>query len=289
MIITCPQCKTRYRINDEIIPLGKKVALSCKRCAKKTVFVRRARAYENTEKSTLPVPISYSHSKIMKVPEETLRRNRLEAYFDDSPVAEQYRVLKTQILQMTREKGLNTLLVTSPGDNDGKSLTAANLAITLAKELEHTVLLVDADLKKPSLHTLFDIHPPGSLSDALYGNGRLAGRLVNPGINKLTMLLGNQVFPHSAEIMGSPAMRKLIQEMKNRYKDRYIIFDAPPVLGSADTLILSRYVDGVILVVAHDETQVEALYKAMDLLKEANVIGTVLNKAPVGKRRAYVS
>jgi capsular exopolysaccharide synthesis family protein len=253
------------------------------------VFIRHVRAYENIEKSTLPVPISYSHSKIIKVPEETLRRNRLEACFDNSPVAEQYKVLKTKILQITREKGLNTLLVTSPGDRAGKSLTAANLAISLAKELEHTVLLVDADLKKPSLHDLFGITPPASISDALHGNGNLAGRLVNPGINKLTMLLGNQVFPNSAEIMGSPAMRKLIEDMKHRYEDRYIVFDGPPLLGSADALILSRYVDGVILVVAQNETQVENLYKAMDLLKEANVIGTVLNKAPCGKRRTYVS
>jgi len=239
--------------------------------------------------NTLPVPISYTHSKIVKVPEETLKRNRLEAYFDDSPAAEHYKVLKTQLLQMTREKGLNTLLVTSAEDNVGKSLTAANLAISLAKELEHTVLLVDADLKKPSLHKLFELAPPGSLSDALHGNGHLAGRLVNPGINKLTMLLGNQTFAGSAEIMGSPAMRNLITEMKTRYEDRYIIFDAPPVLGTADALILSKYVDGVILVVAHDQSQGEAVYKAMELLKETNVIGTVLNKAPSGKRNKYIS
>ena len=121
----------------------------------------------------------------------------------------------------------------------------------------------------------------GNLSDALFGGNRLAGRLVNPGINKLTMLLNSQTFPNSAEIMGSPAMRGLIEEMKHRYADRYIIFDAPPVLGAADSLILSRYVDGVIMVAAHGDTQGEDLYKAMELLKETNVLGTVLNKAPV--------
>ena len=289
MIITCPLCHKRYKVSVEKIPPGKRAAGKCQTCGRHMVVTREGLVGGDQPASTMPVPISYTHSKIVKVPEETLKRNRLEAYFDDSPVAEHYKVLKTQLLQMTREKGLNTLLVTSAEDNVGKSLTAANLAISLAKELEHTVLLVDADLKKPSLHELFELTPPGSLSDALHGNGHLAGRLVNPGINKLTMLLGNQTFASSAEIMGSPAMRNLITEMKSRYKDRYIIFDAPPVLGTADALILSKYVDGVILVVAHDQSQGEAVYKAMELLKETNVIGTVLNKAPGGKRNKYIS
>jgi protein-tyrosine kinase len=289
MIITCPLCHKRYKISAEKIPPGKRAAGKCQNCGRHMVVTREGLIGGGGPMNTLPVPISYTHSKIVKVPEETLKRNRLEAYFDDSPAAEHYKVLKTQLLQMTREKGLNTLLVTSAEDNVGKSLTAANLAISLAKELEHTVLLVDADLKKPSLHKLFELAPPGSLSDALHGNGHLAGRLVNPGINKLTMLLGNQTFAGSAEIMGSPAMRNLITEMKTRYEDRYIIFDAPPVLGTADALILSKYVDGVILVVAHDQSQGEAVYKAMELLKETNVIGTVLNKAPSGKRNKYIS
>ena len=281
MLISCPQCTQRYRLRDNSIPAGKKGRIVCKRCSFMIIIDDTGAICDNMTASTLPVPISYVHTKIQRVSEKTMRRNRLEAFFDDSPVAEYYRVLKTQILQLTREKGFNTLLVTSTGGNEGKSLTAANLAISLAKELQHTVLLIDADLKRPSLHRLFDINPPGSLSDALNGNNRLAGRLVNPGINKLTMLLNNQIFPNSAEIMGSPGMRRLIEEVKHRYADRYIIFDAPPVLGAADSLILSRYVDGVILVAAHGETQAEDLYKAMDLLKDTNVLGTVLNKAPV--------
>ncbi len=289
MIITCPQCNTRYRIRPEHIPEGKRAAGTCKRCGHRFVVALPSQSRQTESASCLPVPISYSHSKIVRVPEEILRKNRLEAFFDDSLVGEQYKILRTQVLQMTREKNLNTLLVTSAGENDGKSLTAANLAISLAKVLEHTVLLVDADLRKPGLHTLFEIDPPGSLSDTLYGKRDFSSLLVNPGINKLTIALSNQSFSNSAEIMGSPAMRNLIEEMKNRYEDRYIIFDAPPVVGGADALILSQHVDGVILVAAYNETQGEAIYKAMDLLKEANVIGTVLNKVPCVKRKAYRS
>ena len=288
MLISCPHCSHRYRIRENAIPPGKKGRIVCHNCGFMIIVDETGAICVNMTGSILPVPISYVHTRIQRVPEKTLRRNRLEAYFDDSPVAEYYRVLKTQVLQLTREKGFNTLLVTSASGHEGKSLTAANLAISLAKELEHTVLLIDADLKRPSLHRLFDLNPPGSLFDALNGGNRLAGRLINPGINKLTMLLNNQVYANSAEIMGSPAMRELIDEMKHRYADRYIIFDAPPVLGAADSLILSRHVDGVIVVAAHGETQGEDLYKAMDLLKETNVLGTVLNKAPVRvKERRY--
>ena len=246
MLITCPQCNQRYRAHENAIPVGKKGRIICKHCGYMILVDDSGAICRKMTASSLPVPISYIHTKIQRVPETTMRRNRLEAFFDDSPVAEYYRVLKTQILQLTREKNLNTLLVTSASGHEGKSLTAANLAISLAKELQHTVLLIDADLKRPSLHQFFDINPPGSLSDALNGNNRLAGRLVNPGINKLTMLLNNQIFPNSAEIMGSPAMRMLIEEMKHRYADRYIIFDAPPVLGRRRQSDLSRYVDGVI-------------------------------------------
>jgi exopolysaccharide/PEP-CTERM locus tyrosine autokinase len=209
------------------------------------------------------------------------------AIFNDSPFADQYKILMTQILQKTKEEGLNTILITSPGDNEGKSITAVNLAISLAKEIEHTVLLVDADLRKPSLHQLLDINPAGGISDCLLNERPLADLLINPGINKLTILFGRKNLPNSAEVIGSPQMRQLIKEMKNRYPDRYIIFDSPPLLGSADTLILSQYVDGIILVVEYGKTQKDQIKKALELLKDKNLVGTILNKAMIPKREAY--
>lgn len=239
------------------------------------------------QRSSLATTIDYTQTRIFEVNHNTMRDNRLISFSDESPVSAQYKILRTQILHKTKEEGLNTILVTSVGDGEGKSITAANLAISLAREVAHTVLLVDADLRNPSLHRLFGIEPERGLSDCLLNDIPLADLLINPGINKLTILPGRHKLTESAEIVGSPKMMELIHEMKIRYKDRYIIFDSPPLIGSADTLILSKFVDGVILVVEYGMTQKDQIEKALELLKEINIIGTVLNKAIIPKKQAY--
>ena len=241
------------------------------------------------QKSILNTSIEYKQSKIVYVPRNTLRNNKLMAFFDDSPISDRYKILRTKILQKTKEQGLNTILVTSPGEYEGKSLTAANLAISLAREVAHTVLLVDADLRNPSLHRLFGIEPVGGLSDCLLEDRSPADFLINPGINKLIILPQAKAHLDSTDIIGSPGMRDLIREMKHRYQDRYIIFDSPPLSGNADTLILSEYVDGVILVVEYGSTEKDHVRKAIALLREVNLVGVVLNRAAVPKKevRAY--
>ena len=231
--------------------------------------------------------INYQQSKIIKLDPKMLRRNRLTAFFDDSPISRQYKILRTQVLHKTKENGLNTILITSPNENEGKSLTAANLAISLAMEVEHTVLLVDADLCRPTLHKLFGFEPASGMSDCLLAGKSLPDILVNPGINKLTILPGRNNFSNSAEIVGSPAMKQLIKEMKHRYSNRYIIFDAPPAIDCPDTLILSQHVDGIILVTEYDKTTRDQIEKTLILLKNANILGTVLNKTRIKKKTGY--
>jgi len=249
--------------------------------------IEKAKGQKEIQKSSLATSIDYTQTRIFRVNHHTMRDNRLISFFDESHVSAQYKILRTQILHKTKEEGLNTILVTSAGESEGKSITAANLAISLAREVTHTVLLVDADLRNPSLHRLFGVEPEGGLSDCLLNDIPLSDLLINPDINKLTILPGRHKLPESAEIVGSPKMMELIHEMKNRYQDRYIIFDSPPLIGSADTLILSKFVDGVILVVEYGRTQKDQIEKAMELLKEINVIGTILNKAVIPKKQAY--
>ena len=241
----------------------------------------------NSKGYPLPSSINYNQSRIIDLDTDVMSANRLAAFFDDSLISEQYKILRTQILYATKKGNLNSLLVTSVGENEGKTLTSANLAISLARELEHTVLLVDADLRSPSVHRLFGINPKAGLSDYLISQKPLSEILINPGINKLTILPGRHNLSNSAEIIGSPEMKKLINEMKNRYADRYIIFDSPPVINYADTLILSHYVDGVILVIEYGKTKADLIEKTIHLLKNVNVIGTVLNKAPVTPKSWY--
>lgn len=228
--------------------------------------------------SALALPIQYNQTRIVDVYLDTLRENRLVAFFEAAPAAEQYKILRTRVLHRMKEQGLNTILVTSPGHGEGKSLTAANLAACLAMDVAHTALLVDADLNTPCLHRLFGVSQDYGLADCLISDMPMARILINPGISRLTLLPGNTGLPDSAEIIGSPKMTALINEIKHRYQDRFIIFDTPPVLEKADALILSRQVDSTILVVEHGKTTKEQLKKATDLLKTTNLLGIVYNK-----------
>ncbi len=231
-----------------------------------------------TTTSTLATAIQYTQTQVIPVDPQVMRDNKLAAFFEDLPATEQYKILRTQIFHKITGQQLNTIMVSSPGYGEGKSLTAANLAISLAKDAAHTALLVDTDFHTPGLQKLFGLTQKNGLADCLLRDIPLSEILVNPGINRLTLLPGSpNKLPEASEIAGSPKMAALIKEIKNRYDDRFIVFDAPPVLEKADALILSQLVDGVILVVEQGKTQKKHITKALDLLKNANLLGLVLN------------
>lgn len=229
--------------------------------------------------SAQPVNPVYTETRSFSANEAVLVRNRVATRSADPAIVEQYDILKTQVLQRTREAHLNTIMVTSVRPGEGKTLTAVNLAISMARELAHTVLLVDADLRAPSVHRYFGFSAEPGLSDYLFRDHPLPELLINPGIASLTILPAGGDASQSVEYLGSPRMGALVKEMKDRYPDRYIIFDCPPLLTHADPLIFAEYVDGIILVVEAGQTPEEDIRKAMELLSGRLVLGTVLNKA----------
>ena len=249
----------------------------------KTVF----QVQETENKPSLSPRISYRQSKVARIKNDLLKKNRLISYFDGNIVSDQYKIIKAKILQNTGKEGLNTILVTSAFRGEGKSLTTANLAISLAKEATHTVLLVDTDLRKPSLHQLFGLRPNQGLSDYLLYDVPLTDLFINPGINRLLFMPGRHSIENSVEVVGAPKMERLVEELKTRYPERYVIFDSPPLIESADSLILSRYVDGVILVIEAGKTQTEHIEKALSLLEDSNIIGLVLNKGEIPESKKY--
>ncbi|HWP47816.1 MAG TPA: XrtA-associated tyrosine autokinase [Candidatus Limnocylindrales bacterium] len=194
-----------------------------------------------------------------------------------SPAAEQYKKLRTRILQLTKPDFQNTLMVTSAVAGEGKTLTALNLAITIAQGLQETVLLVDGDLRKSSLHKLLGIEPKYGLSDYLTRHLDLSKILIKTEINKLTILPAGNLPPNPAELLASQKMHNLIKEIKNRYEDRYVIFDTTPLLPTTDPNILGTQMDGVILVVQAGRTAREDVVNALKLLEGMNVLGIVLN------------
>jgi non-specific protein-tyrosine kinase len=194
-------------------------------------------------------------------------------------VGDQVKILQTQVLsEMERIPG-NTMLVTSPRSSAGKTVTAVNLAISISHKLDRTVLLVEANLKAPAIQKYLGLKRGPGLSDYLLREAELPDLFINPGIEKLVLLPAGRPHTNSAELLGSPRMESLVSEMKSRYPDRFLIFDGSPLLTGADALVLSRFMDGILLVVEAEKTAAKDLERSLELLKGMKVIGTVLNKA----------
>ncbi|MEN8108998.1 MAG: CpsD/CapB family tyrosine-protein kinase [Pseudomonadota bacterium] len=245
---------------------------------------------EGTSPAPVPAPtgkprpdsrgIEYGQTETITVDDAVLRENRIVVGVEPGPFTESYNLLRTQILQRFKENNWNVLAVTSPGRGEGKTLTAINLAISIAREVDYTVLLVDANLRHPWMLEHFGLPERKGLSDYLTSNVPIEELLVKPGrVDHLVLLPGGQRLEHSAEMLSSPKMEQLVADMKSRYHSRIIIFDLPPVLSSADALAFSPYVDAALLVVEEGVTQKEELQNAVDLLSTTNIVGTVLNKA----------
>lgn len=197
----------------------------------------------------------------------------------DSPIAEEYRRLKSMLIRETKSDFLNTIMITSAIDSEGKSLTAINLAISLAQEIDHSILLVDTDLRKPMLHNYLGIEYKYGLSDYLTRDIDISEILIKTGIGNLVLLPAGHIVDNPVELLSSDKMAALIKELKQRYVDRYIIFDTPPILSFAEGLSIGSYVDGVVFVIKERGAQSESIENALDLIKDFNILGVVFNGA----------
>jgi len=237
-------------------------------------------AAKRQEQSTDVQSIEYTRTQSIEGHEETQRESRILSAMGHSAYADAFKILSTQVMQRMEEHQWSTLAVTSVGDDEGKTTTAINLGISIAREIEYTVLLVDTNLRKPELHKYFGITPELGLSDYLQSDIDLADILIKPSeVEHLVILPGGTPIMHSTEMLGSPKMCSLAQELKDRYPKRIIIFDLPPVLSTADTLSFIPCVDCALIVVEDDTTKEAELKQTVDLLSVTNIIGTVLNKS----------
>lgn len=206
-----------------------------------------------------------------------------------SPVSEEYKKLKARIMRMTKQEPfLNVLLVTSAVGGEGKSVTAANLALSLSRDYDHSVLLVDADTRKPSLHTLLNLKPGLGLTDCLMDDIDIGSALMRAGNGNLQFLAAGKRNDNPVELFSSQRMAALVAEMKNRYRDRYIVIDTPPVLLFAETKMLSALADGIIFVIREGLAPLPHILEALDLLREERLLGVVYNDAgPQGPGHGY--
>jgi len=223
--------------------------------------------------------VDYTHTATLDVDADAMRERRIILAEGVDPIADAYKVLRTHVLQRMRANGWKTLAVTSPGIGDGKTITSINLAISLAREVNQTVLLVDLDLRRPSIGRYFSEGPTQGISDHLTHGVDLADLLINPGIDRLVVLPGHDSFTHSSEMLSSPQLVQLVRELKERYEDRLILFDMPPLFAGDDVIAFLPYVDAVMLVVEDGKVSKSELEQANQLLGDKNFIGIVLNKA----------
>jgi len=225
--------------------------------------------------------IEYTQSRNFTLSNKHLQKNHVLNPEIDKVIVNAYKLLRTRVLQQMQQNGWATLGVTSPGPDEGKTLTAINLSISMALKLDFTVLLVELDFRKPSLHDRFGFEPEYGLGDYLAGRVQLEKVFVNPGINRLLLLPEQKIQNNTSEILSSKGMEQLVDELKNRYPSRIIIFDLPPVLAGDDVLAFSNIADATLLVVQEGKTTTDDLNRTVSLLENQNLIGTVLNRSSV--------
>jgi protein-tyrosine kinase len=213
--------------------------------------------------------ITYTQTKVANISQQVLEEKRVVAGGYANPQSAVFRMLRTHVLQKMRTKNWQTLAVTSPTAGEGKSLISANLAVAMAMESNQTVLLVDMDLRNPSISEYFSLNAEIDLADVL----------INPSIARLVILPGKGRAENSAELLASAKMASLISDLKSQYDSRMIIFDMPPVLQTDDVLLASNHIDCALLVLEDGKNKESEIVKSKQLLASNHLLGTVLNKS----------
>jgi receptor protein-tyrosine kinase len=204
---------------------------------------------------------------------------------EKSQVAEEFRIIKRPLIAnafgqgTARVKNGNLIMVTSSVPGEGKSFCAINLAISMAMEMDRTVLLIDADVAKPRIPEYLGIHADKGLLDVLQDKDlKLSDVLIRTDIAKLTVLPAGRTYKRATELLASAAMTRLIEDIGNRYPDRIILFDSPPLLATSESSVLATHMGQIVMVVEAEKTSQEAIREALSHIQSCEVVGMLLNK-----------
>ncbi len=194
-----------------------------------------------------------------------------------SPVSESFRRLRSKIIHGSSGKRPKTLLVTSHAPGEGKGFVSVNLGVAIAKGMEHHALLVDCDLRKPTLARIFGISNESGLVDHLQNGVDLAHLIRKTGLAKLSVIPSGKPPANPAELLDSKRMVSLLQELASRYEDRFIIFDSPPSIVASEVISMAQQVDGVVLVVRWGISPKAELSKLVEAIGKDKIVGVVFN------------
>lgn len=252
------------------------------RSTESSVVPREVEGVKTAEKNVLPL------SNALKLNKDKELDERLITYFAPRSVeAELFKVLRTNLLFPSAGKPPRIVLVTSATQGDGKSFISSNLAVIIAQGIEEHVLLVDADIRSPMIHRYFGIGSVEGLSEFLAKDNDVSKILQKTKIPKLSILPGGKPPLNPTELLSSKKMKALLEEVRERYDDRYIIIDSPPLAIAAETSAIANYVDGVIFVIRSGKTPRAAIYEAIEQIGREKILGIVLNDSEQSLKKYY--
>jgi capsular exopolysaccharide synthesis family protein len=226
---------------------------------------------------TQPVDMPHAAPAEPRTARATLHPALVAAIAPHSEIAEQFRAIRSKLTAREEQGPLRTIGITSPASGEGKSVTAANLSLAMAQELQRSVLLIDGDLRTPAVHSLFAIDRGPGITDVLNGDATIEDALIHLPEFRLTVLCAGSAADYPTELLGSTSMRRLLDALSGRF-DR-IVLDLPPAMPLADVGTLSPHLDGVLMVVRAGMTQRPALDEALGIFEPQKVLGVVLNEA----------
>ena len=206
-----------------------------------------------------------------------------------SPFAEHFRRLRGAVLHPQKGARVKTIMITSLAPSEGKGFVCANLGVSLAREIEHHALMVDCDLRRPTLAPMFGLSGDVGLVDHLRDNIDLSTLIRPTGQPKLSLLASGKPPENPSELLASERLIPLVDELSERYEDRIILFDSPPGIVASETSIMAKRVDGVILVVRWGKSDKGLVKKFVDEIGPDKIIGTVFNACEPQKLEAFLS
>jgi capsular exopolysaccharide synthesis family protein len=218
---------------------------------------------------------------------KNLDKRLIEVWKEDSLEAEQYRILRTYILKAVKNNESKIFLISSAVHCEGKTLTATNLAISIARGLDESVLLIDADLRKPNASSMLGIEKETrGLAEYLIDGGEYINYVTKTSIPKLSLIPPGSPPHNPSELIHSKHMINLIKQIKNQFDNQIVIIDAPPLIPVTDSIILSSLADAVIIVIKASETQREMVNEAIDKIgNKKKILGLILNGCEFSKAR----
>lgn len=229
----------------------------------------------------------YTQTRCEMLDHSLMNRNRIVGINKDSTHSVVFDILRTKILRKMDENGWRTLAITSPTPGSGKTVVALNLAMSISHQMDRTALLVDLDLRRPKVASYLGLSAGKSLSDVHRGSAEISEAMVNPGMPRLVILPSHEPVARPAEILSSKRMTNMIMDLRDRYTDRIVVFDLPPLLCADDAMTVLPHVDCMLLVIGDGEVSRSEIEESLGDLPALNIVGVVLNKAEVVNRGYY--